>query len=113
MAWAQNGWPADDERLLTASLRRAGIKPEHHGHPGVAQRWWWRAPGDTRPIGAEIRTQQCTGCGRVLDPPRGTPLLHLNPTLPRPIPTRSAPTHAAITVCIKRANRSLAVEITP
>jgi hypothetical protein len=70
-AWVQNGWPADDERLLTAALRKAGIKPEHHGHPGVAQRWWWKAPGDTRPTGAEIRTHECTACRKLLELPSG------------------------------------------
>jgi hypothetical protein len=68
-AWAQNGWPTNSEWLLTAALRKAGITPEHTGHPGVAQSWWWRAPSDTRPIGGETRTHECTACRKVLQLP--------------------------------------------
>lgn len=65
-AWATNGWPANDERLLTASLRRAGIKPKRDGHTGT---WWWRAPSDETPIGAETRAHECTACRKLLELP--------------------------------------------
>jgi hypothetical protein len=81
-AWATNGMPADDERLLTAALRRAGIKPEHHGHPGVAQRWWWRAPGDDRPIGGNIKPHECTACKRILNLPDSPRLCISTPRCP-------------------------------
>jgi hypothetical protein len=68
-AWVQNGMAPNDERLLTTSLRRAGITPEHQGRPGTRQTWWWRAPGDDRPIGGEIRGHECTGCRRILNLP--------------------------------------------
>ena len=62
-AWQQNGWPKDDERLLTAALRQAGIKPQHDGH---TRAWWWKAKSDETPIGAELRPQECTACRRIL-----------------------------------------------
>jgi hypothetical protein len=68
-AWVQNGWPANDERLLTAALRKAGIERIHHGYPGVAQRWWWKAPGDTRPIGGDIKPYECIACRKLLELP--------------------------------------------
>jgi hypothetical protein len=68
-AWVQNGWPANDERLLTAALRKAGIERVHHGYPGVAQRWWWKAPGDTRPIGGDIKPYECIVCRQLLELP--------------------------------------------
>jgi hypothetical protein len=68
-AWAQNDLPANDERLLTRALNRAGIERHHLGHPGSPQAWWWRIPGDDRALGAPTRPMECSVCGRVLDMP--------------------------------------------
>jgi hypothetical protein len=68
-AWVQNGMAARNERLLTASLRKAGITPEHAGYPGTRQSWWWSLLGDSRPIGAQVRVHECTACRRVLNLP--------------------------------------------
>jgi hypothetical protein len=92
-AWAQNGWPTDDERLLTASLRRAGIRPEHHGHPGTRQSWWWRAPGDIRPIGAEVRAHECNACRRILQLPEPRYCISTAKCPGHYVPTTLTPTH--------------------
>jgi hypothetical protein len=69
-AWATNGMPPNDERLLTAALNKANVERHHHGRPGTPQRWWWKLPGDhSSLVGVDTTAQQCNVCHQTLDLP--------------------------------------------
>jgi hypothetical protein len=94
-AWAHNGFPPRDERTLSAALRRAGVTPEHHGHPRMPQSWWWKAPGDQRPIGGILKAHECNTCRRILHLPDQRPCIS-TPRCPgwyEPAPTAQQPTN--------------------
>jgi hypothetical protein len=89
-AWIANGMPANDERLLTASLRRVIGRPIHVG--AIGGRWWWRTKGDQRPIPKNTQYRECNRCLRIYDLPNTTSLCLQAGCLGTYHPTEATPT---------------------